>query len=112
MLHQSDLAYILRENVSQGLYDNLNNEKPFTERSQEEIYKLVIAHVAQPKVIGTWKLWNSLTDKEGVFQNAEEQICGKISRIMKCNSSTGSRKISSPIRNLLILFRLVFVLQF
>jgi phosphate transport system permease protein len=76
-LHQSDLTYILKENVSQGLYENLESEKPFSERSQPEIYKLVIAHVAQPKVIGTWKLWDSLTDKDGVFQNAEEKYAEK-----------------------------------
>lgn len=76
-LHQSDLTYILRENISQGLYDNLENEKPFSERSHEEIYKLVIAHVAQPKVLGTWKLWDSLTDKAGVFQEANEKYAEK-----------------------------------
>ena len=73
MLHQSDLAYILRENVSTGLYENLDSEKPFIERSQQEIYKLVIANVAQPKVIGTWPLWDSLTDKAGIHQEAESK---------------------------------------
>lgn len=77
MLHKDDLTYILRENVSQGLYENLNNEKPFSERSHQDIYKLVIANVAQPKVIGTWKLWNSLTDKEGVYQDAEDKFAEK-----------------------------------
>ena len=77
MLHQSDLAYILRENVSSGLYENLDNEKSFIERSQQEIYKLVIAHVAQPKVIGTWPLWDSLTDKDGVYQEAESKYAEK-----------------------------------
>ncbi|MFN2236432.1 MAG: phosphate ABC transporter permease PstA [Anaerolineales bacterium] len=77
MLHKDDLTYILRENVSEGLYENLNNEKPFSERSHDDIYNLVIANVAQPKVLGTWKLWNSLTDKNGVFQNAEEKYAEK-----------------------------------
>ncbi len=76
-LHQSDLAYILRENVSQGLYENLDHEKPFIERSQQEIFDLVIANVAQPKVIGTWPLWDSLTDKAGVHQAAEEKFAEK-----------------------------------
>jgi phosphate transport system permease protein len=76
-LHKDDLTYILRENVSQGLYDNLNSEKPFSERSHNDIYKLVIANVAQPKVLGTWKLWNSLTDKEGVYKEAENKYAEK-----------------------------------
>jgi phosphate transport system permease protein len=76
-LHQSDLAYILRENISTGLYENLNNERPFIERSQQEMYDLVIAHVSQPKVLGTWPLWNSLTDKEGVYQEAENKFAEK-----------------------------------
>jgi phosphate transport system permease protein len=71
MLHKDDLAYILRENVSQGLYENLDSEKPFSERSHDDILSLVIANVAQPKVLGTWKLLQSLTDKEGVYQEAQ-----------------------------------------
>ncbi len=76
-LHQSDLTYILKENISQGLYENLESEKPFSERSQEDIYELIIAHVAQPKVLGTWKLWNSIADKDGVYQEAEEKFAEK-----------------------------------
>jgi phosphate transport system permease protein len=73
-LHQSDLAFILRENVSSGLYNNLENEKPFRERSQEEIYELVMAHVVKPKAVGTWKLWPSLTAKDTVFTDAETKL--------------------------------------
>ena len=76
-LHQSDLTYILQQNVSQGMFENLESEKPFADRSQKEIYKLVIANVAQPKVLGTWKLWDSLTNKAGIFQEAEEKYAEK-----------------------------------
>ncbi|HBX69717.1 MAG TPA: phosphate ABC transporter permease PtsA, partial [Chloroflexi bacterium] len=76
-LHQSDLAYILKENVSQGLYDNLESQKLFVERSQKEVYKLVIANVAQPKVLGTWKLWPSLTAKQAVYQDAADRFAEK-----------------------------------
>ena len=76
-LAQSDLAYILKENVSQGLYDNLESQKPFAERSQKEVYKLVITNVAQPKVLGTWKLWPSLTAKPAVYQDAADRFAEK-----------------------------------
>jgi phosphate transport system permease protein len=76
-LHNNDLTYILRQNVSQGLYDNLASEKPFDERSHQDLYDLVIAHVTQPKVLGTWKLFQSLTDQESVYQEAKEKYAEK-----------------------------------
>ena len=76
-LHNNDLTYILRQNVSQGLYENLESEKPFDERSHQDLYDLVIAHVAQPKVLGTWKLLPSLTDQESVYQEAKGKYAEK-----------------------------------
>ena len=33
--------------------------------------------MAQPKVIGTWPLWDFLTDKEGVHQDADDKYAEK-----------------------------------
>ena len=41
-LHPIDLTYILEENVSTGFFRAKNNEKPFKERTREEIYDLII----------------------------------------------------------------------
>ena len=82
-LHQNDLAYILKQNITPGTYQNFENEKPFVERSQEEIYDLVVANVVQPKVLGTWKLLPSLTDKDLIYQEAADKYAEKFP-IMKC----------------------------
>ncbi len=72
-LHHDDLVYILKQNTSKGLFDTLESEKPFVERSQKNVYALVIEHVAQPKVLGTWNLIPSLFEKEAVFAEAESK---------------------------------------
>jgi phosphate transport system permease protein len=77
VLHKEDLIYVLQENVSPGMFENLNNEKPLVERSREEIQKLVYFNVVQPKVIGTWKLYDSVFDKDGVFIDAENRFAEK-----------------------------------
>jgi len=66
-LHPSDLTYILIQNVSQGLSKKLMAEKPFDERSREEIYDLVIEYVVQPQVQETWSFSDSLFHKEAIF---------------------------------------------
>jgi phosphate transport system permease protein len=76
-LHKNDLIYILEQNVSAGLFNNLNETEPLVERSQEDIYKLVFFNVIKPKVIGTWKLSVSLFDKEAVFAEAEAKYAEK-----------------------------------
>jgi phosphate transport system permease protein len=73
-LHQNDLAYILQQNTSSGFYNNLENEKPIAERSQKDLYELVVANVVKPKVVGTWKLWPSLTNQEQVYLEAENKF--------------------------------------
>jgi len=76
-LHKDDLTYILKSNISKGQFQNLEKEKSFAERSQEDVYKLVMANVAQPRILGTWKLWPSLFSKDKVFQEASEKFFEK-----------------------------------
>ncbi len=76
-LHKDDLTYILKTNISEGQFQNLEKEKPFAERSHEDVYKLVMANVAQPKVLGTWQLWPSLVSKDKVFQEASDKYSEK-----------------------------------
>lgn len=77
MLHKNDLIYILEQNISPGLFNNLNSQKPLTERKREEIVKLVYLNVVQPKAIGTWTLSRSLFQREAVLAEAEARYRDK-----------------------------------
>jgi phosphate transport system permease protein len=68
-LHPIDLTYILEQNVSAGFFRAQNNEKPFEERSREEIYDLVIERVVEPETAATWSLFDSIFHKAEI--NAE-----------------------------------------
>jgi phosphate transport system permease protein len=55
------LVAILKENISAGSMRRLERDLPFAERTQEDIYQLVLTRVVKPKVVGTWSLVESLT---------------------------------------------------
>ena len=63
VLHKDDLVFILQEHISAGVFRRLDSEKPFAERSREEVYGLVIERVVEPQVITTWPLYTSLFDR-------------------------------------------------
>jgi phosphate transport system permease protein len=67
------LISILREHLSQGAVKKLDEEKPLEERSQNDIYNLVIERVVKYKVVTSWSLWESLTQSEAIKdQTADE----------------------------------------
>jgi phosphate transport system permease protein len=59
-LHQTDLVYILKEHLSEGLIRRLESESPWENRTREEIYELVVTRVVEPTVEDTWSLYDSL----------------------------------------------------
>jgi phosphate transport system permease protein len=59
-LPRADLMAILEANVSGGRLRALNAERPLEERSDEEIYELVIVEVVRPNIVESWSLWESL----------------------------------------------------
>lgn len=73
-LHKDDLVFILKENISTGLYRRLENDLPFEERSREDVYNLVIKRVVEPRVVGTWSLYVSLFKKSEVLAEAGEKF--------------------------------------
>jgi phosphate transport system permease protein len=76
-LHKNDLIFILEQNTTTAFIENIISEKPFDDRSREEVYKLVYHKVVEPQVLGTWKLTTSLFDKDFVFQDAQERFSEK-----------------------------------
>lgn len=58
-----DLLTILTANISAGRLRALNAERPLAERSQEEIYALVVAEVVRPNVVESWSLLESIFNR-------------------------------------------------
>ena len=65
-LPKEALAEIFQANVSAGLFRRYNTEKPFEERTQEEVLALVNERVVQPKIVKTWGLFESLLNRGAI----------------------------------------------
>lgn len=59
-LPKETLMTILTANVSKGLIRRLENDRPFAERTQEEVYQLVVARVIESQIVKSWSLRDSL----------------------------------------------------
>jgi phosphate transport system permease protein len=57
---KDDLIIVLQENVSKGLFRNLEHELSFTERTREDVYGLVLERVVNPEIVGVWNVWDSI----------------------------------------------------
>jgi len=64
------LASVLAEHVSRGLMRRFQRERPFAERSRDEVYALVIERVVDPSVVHAWTLWDSLFRRPAVAAEA------------------------------------------
>ncbi len=73
-LDKDSLVLILQENVSKGLFRQIEREKPIAERSQEEIYNLILEKVIEPKVVKTWSLSDSIFNRSAVLAEAASQF--------------------------------------
>ncbi len=71
-LPKESLRVILEANISKGLYRRYEREIPFAERSREDIYSLILERVVEPKIVGTWLLWDSLLHKEQILTELAE----------------------------------------
>lgn len=65
-LHKTDLVYILKENLSEGLIRRLESEQSWEERPREEVYDLVVTRVVEPTVVDTWSLYDSIFHKDKI----------------------------------------------
>ena len=69
-LPKDDLVVIFEENVSVGLFTRYASEKPFTQRSQANVYDLVIDFVVVPEIKKQWSLADSLLRRDEIQQLA------------------------------------------
>lgn len=63
---QAQLVATLQANISKGAYNKLENEQPFSERSAENVYQLIVERVVRYKVDEAWSLWESLTQADEI----------------------------------------------
>lgn len=65
-LSQEELVAVLQANLSRGAFNKLNDEQPFEQRSQGDVYNLVLERVLQRKVVAAWSLTDSLTKRAAI----------------------------------------------
>ncbi len=71
-LNKDELLTVLQENLSRGAYNKLNEEKIMEQRSEGELYNLVIERIIQVKTLETYPLFDSLFRKAEVEAEVAE----------------------------------------
>lgn len=77
-LPKETLVTILQENTSKGLFRRLENDQPFAERSQENVYNLVLERVVEPQVVRSWSLRDSLLARSTIEAEAADIPNGEL----------------------------------
>lgn len=65
------LIAILKKHLPSGLIRRFESEKPLVERSQEELYGLVLQRVVDPTTVKSWTLYDSIFRRKAI--QAEQQ---------------------------------------
>lgn len=71
-LQKEELLVILQENLSRGAYNKLSEEKAMEQRSEGELYNLVIERIIQVKTLETYSLYDSLFRKAEIEAEVAE----------------------------------------
>ncbi len=75
-LNQEELIALLKENLSRGAYNKLNNEKAMESRGESELYGLVIERIIQVKTLKTYPLFESIFNKTVIENEVAEKFPG------------------------------------
>ncbi len=67
---KEQLLAILEGRLPAGTMRRLESEKPFAERSREEVYQLVLGRVVEPKIVASWPLTESLLNRKAIEAEA------------------------------------------
>ena len=65
-LPKDTLTGILQENLSQGAFNKLNDEKAFEQRSQSNVYDLVVERIVRYEIAESWSLFESLANSNEI----------------------------------------------
>lgn len=76
-LNEDDLIAVLRSNLTRNRLRTIERDgPPLVERTQQELYTLVIANVVQPRVVHSYNLDQSLFEKDVVMAEAAADYPG------------------------------------
>ncbi len=91
-LPKEDLLAILSANISAGRLRALNAEQSLVERTQEEIYELVVSEVVRPNVVESWSFTESLFNKAEI----EAEVAAIPNAVLEFKSWLSWDFITSP----------------
>lgn len=72
-LSKKQLIAIVEENIRSGVYTRLENEKPFAERSREDVMTIARERVLEESVASTWTLSRSLFNRAEIDAEVAEK---------------------------------------
>ncbi|MBK7451207.1 MAG: phosphate ABC transporter permease PstA [Anaerolineales bacterium] len=72
-LTKDELLVILKENLSSGAYNKLENEQPMQERSQADLLNLFLERLVRIDTKGTWSMTDSLLRGDEIRAEATEK---------------------------------------
>ena len=72
-LEKEQLVTILKSRITKNVFNRLNSEKPFEQRSREDVYNLVVTRVLEPEIVASWPLSTSLMERAAIQAQVEAQ---------------------------------------
>lgn len=72
-LSKDELVAILQANLSEGAFNKLNSDQPYTSRSQENVLEVVYERVVRREVEGSYSLTDSLLRRTEIEQEVAEE---------------------------------------
>jgi phosphate transport system permease protein len=79
-MKKEQLVLVLQENVSKGLFRNLEHLQPFAERSRDDVYGLVLDRVVGYKIVQIWNMLDTIrmSKEEALAEIIDESPNAKI----------------------------------
>ncbi|HET9905981.1 MAG TPA: phosphate ABC transporter permease PstA [Anaerolineales bacterium] len=71
--NKEQLVALLQSKISSGAFRTLEKEKPFADRTREDVYQLIIDRVIRPDIVSVWNLWSSLTRADEIRATVAEE---------------------------------------
>lgn len=63
---KEQLVALLQSKLSKGAFNKLEKDQPFSERSRENVYQIVVERIIKYDVKRVWNLWPSLTQADQI----------------------------------------------
>src|SRR5690606_21001658 len=91
-LPKEALIAMLADHVSAGLMRRLENDQPFAERTQQNVYELVLERVVEPSIVRSW----SLTDPIFRRSQVEAEMATMPGAVLSFRSWVTGDFVTSP----------------